>query len=92
MKIFMSPQVSDKKVKYAFNGYEITVTLDGAADTFDFSEFPDGELEAGEIETTLSVNPVISAKRENGQLFVELLNFIKPEETEEKVQIGRAHV
>ena len=85
MRIFLSPQVSDDEIKYTFDGDKITATLDGATDTFDFSDFPDGELEAEEIETTLPVNPILSAKREDGVLSVELLNFIAPDESREEV-------
>jgi hypothetical protein len=51
-------------------------------DTFDFSAMPDGE--AGEITTTLPVNPITKAKKVNGELEAELLNFIGPEATEEE--------
>jgi hypothetical protein len=51
-------------------------------DTFDFSAMPDGE--AGEITTTLPVNPIVSARKINGELEAELLNFIGPDATEEE--------
>jgi hypothetical protein len=49
---------------------------------FDFSDLPNGEIDRGgkdnskEIETVLPVNPVISAKRVDGILHLELLNWI----------------
>ena len=51
-------------------------------DTFDFSDLPDGVLE--DVKTTLSINPIISAKKENGELYVKLLNFIDTDATEEE--------
>lgn len=82
MKILLSPQRSDRKIEYKFEGEKIIVTTDNMSDTFDFSSMPDGVME--EIETTLSINPIISAKRVDGELSVELLNFIGRDATEEE--------
>lgn len=98
MKILYSPQRNDQVLQYGFNGEEIHVIhmkptgeVDGEGnptyevlgeETFDFSEMPDGIME--EIETTLQVNPIVSARRENGVLYVELLNFISENATEEE--------
>lgn len=86
MKILFSPQVNenDIKIEYKFKGEIIIVTFDDTTDTFDFSEFStDGELDRNDIETILSINPIISAKRENGILSVQLLNFIHEDATYE---------
>lgn len=77
IKIFFSPQVSDKQIEYSFIGESITVKLGNSEDVFDFSDLPDGEIDMDRmIETVLPVNPVISAKRTNGILHLELLNWI----------------
>jgi hypothetical protein len=82
MKIFLSPQRSDRKIEYKFEKEKITVTTDDMSDTFDFSSMPDGIMY--EVETTLDINPIISAKRLEGVLYVELLNFIDENATEEE--------
>jgi hypothetical protein len=83
MRVLYSPQVNQgKKITYKFLGETITATLDGVSDTFDFSGMPDGS--AVNFETTLLVNPIISAERVNGVLSVELLNFIDHDATEQE--------
>lgn len=82
MKILLSPQRNDKKIEYQFEGENITATIDNITDTFDFSTMPDGIMD--EVETTLDVNPIVSAKRVEGELYVELLNFIDDNATEEE--------
>ncbi len=82
IKIFFSPQVSDSQIEYSFIGESITAKIRDTEDVFDFSNLPNGELDRGgkdnskEIETVLPVNPVISAKRVDGILHLELLNWI----------------
>ena len=80
IKVFFGPQVSDNKIEYSFNGEIVTITIDGITDIFDFSSLPEGQLirddNPQEIETLLPVNPIISAKREDGILHLELLNWI----------------
>ncbi len=73
MIIYYSPQRSDSKLGYEFDGEVITATLDGQVDTFDFSDMPNGKAE--EIASTLPICPVVSAKRTNGELEVTLLKF-----------------
>jgi len=95
MKVKFSPQVQfneSERIIYHFDDQIIQVTMaDGKQDTFDFTELPDGELklyddETGEktIETILTKNPIMSAKKENGVLHVELLNYIGPNATLEE--------
>lgn len=86
MKIYLSPQVplnSDDRIKYEFKEDIIKVALpDGTSDVFDFTKFPDGELQHEDengnslIDTELTFNVIISAKRVNGELSVELVNYI----------------
>lgn len=78
IKVYFSPQVSDRKIEYGFNGETLTVKIGDTEDVFDLSSLPDGELDRGrEIESTLPVNPIISAKRVDGILHLELLNWIE---------------
>lgn len=92
MKILFSPQVHETdRFKYEFENQKVRVTFKSKKDTFDFSGFPNGVLqledpETGEklIETELEINPLISAKKENGILYVELMNFIGFDATEEE--------
>ena len=80
MRVLLSPQRADRKINYTFGQDIITAELDGKTDTFDFSQMPDGEMV--EVETTLPINPIISARRVDGVLEVILLNFIGPDATE----------
>ena len=84
MRILMSPQVmlEDKKFDFTFSGDTITATFDGATDTFDFSGLPDGEVDFSKIETILPYNPILIARRVDGALSVELLNFISEDASE----------
>ena len=84
MRILMSPQVTfeDKRFDFVFSGESISATFDGETDAFDFSELPDGEVDFSMIETTLEYNPIIVARRVDGILSVELLNFISEDASE----------
>ncbi len=82
MKILLSPQRSNRKIKYKFEGEKVIATIDNVTDIFDFSTMPDGIMY--EVGTTLDMNPIISAKRADGILYVELLNFIGQDATEEE--------
>jgi len=78
IKVYFSPQVSDRKIEYGFNGETLTVKIGDTEDVFDLSSLPDGELNMEEpIESTLPVNPIISARRIDGILHLELLNWIE---------------
>lgn len=83
MRIKYSPQVNSSKIKYTFKDNIITATINGKTDIFDFTNIPDGI--AKNIETNLEINPIISAKKEDGILYVELLNFIDENETRQEV-------
>lgn len=78
IKIYFSPQRSDRQIEYSLNGEAVTARIGTVKDTFDFSGLPDGELNMEEpIESTLPVNPIISARRIDGILHLELLNWIE---------------
>ncbi|MFY9393235.1 MAG: hypothetical protein WAP36_00885 [Halanaerobiales bacterium] len=77
IKVYFSPQRADNQIEYSFCGEMVTARIGDAEDTFDFTDLPDGELHMEEpIETTLPVCPIISAKRIDGILHLELLNWI----------------
>jgi len=79
IKVYFSPQRADNQIEYSFCGEMVTARIDEIEDTFDFSNLPDGELHMEEpIETTLPVCPIISAKRVDGILHLELLNWLGP--------------
>jgi len=82
MIINFSPQRCDDKLTYEFTGETITITLNGATDTFDFSTLQEGDEvarneETGqlEIETNLPILPILDARRENGQVVVTVLKY-----------------
>lgn len=86
MRIYKSPQVGadEKRFEFEFSGEVIVATFDGIEDTFDFTEFPDGEVDYSMIETVLEYNPILKATKVDGILSVELLNFISEDATEEE--------
>lgn len=83
MKILFIPQVRDnERITYEFEENSFKATHKGKSDTFDFANLPNGELElyddeTGEelIETDIE-NPIVSARKEDGVLYVELMNYI----------------
>ena len=80
VKVYFSPQRADNQIEYSFCGEAVTARIGEAENTFDFSALPDGELNIEEsIETTLPVCPIISAKRIDGILHLELLNWLGPD-------------
>lgn len=82
MSIFYSPIVGEQIINYSFENQIITATIGEITDTFDFSAFPDGEVYGIEIETTLPIQPINRVEKNNGVLFIELLNFIGEDATE----------
>lgn len=74
MKIYLSPQVNDKKIVYSFDGEVITATYKDEADVFDFTSLPIGIMDS--VESTLSIDPIIYAERKVDGLYVKLLNYI----------------
>lgn len=77
MKVLFSPQVNNQDVIiYTFEGDKITATYNLEVDVFDFTGLPDGEVSRHDIESTLPIQPVMRAFKEDGILHVELLNFV----------------
>ena len=84
MKILLSPQRSNNIIGYSFGKDKIIVKYNNKIDTFDFFDMPNGRLEADKIKTKLDINPIISAERRNGTLYVALTNFIGANATEKE--------
>lgn len=84
MKIFLSPiaNIKNDEVGYRFDGEKVIAEFKGVEDAFDFSGFPNGVMpmfdEFGKetVKTELEINPILSAKREDGELKLELVNYI----------------
>ena len=86
MRVYKSPQVGvdEKQFGFEFSGDVIVATFDGIEDTFDFTGLPDGEVDYSMIETILEYNPILKAKKVDGILSVDLLNFISEDAMEEE--------
>lgn len=69
-------------ISYEYNGDVVRVHLDGEVDEFDFSSMPEGIMK--DVKTTLKYNPIMSAKREEGILYLELLYFHGSNASEEE--------
>ncbi len=86
MMIYKSPQMNEEiRYTYSFEG-ECVIVLFGedGIDHFDFSGFKtDGEVRVETIETILPINPIVSAKRIDGTLYVEVIHFIDNSSSEE---------
>lgn len=75
MKIKLSPQVSDRVLEYSFEDEKVI-----ANDiNIDFSTMPNGFMTESEYDFLLL------AKRENGILYVELLNPINESENRQEI-------
>lgn len=92
MIIQLSPQVRVRNRIWYDVGYQkITATISGVSDTFDFTGMPNGELQLWDnegnklIETKLDEVPIVSAKKEDGELFVEIIFSISMEEQDERL-------
>ena len=83
MKIFFSPQFNKDKIEYTFGKDVVTATMNGVKEKFDFSGMPDGVADSIESEV-FGFNPVLSARKENDILHLELINFIGEDATEEE--------
>lgn len=84
MKVLYSPQIRDDSDKYkiTISGEAITIQYHDKTETFDFTGMPNG---IGEVESEVfDFEPIISAKRVNGVLWVEILNFIGTDSTYEE--------
>lgn len=92
MKIILFPQVRDRdRIWYEIEDQKITATINGVSDTFDFTGMPNGELQLWDnegnwlVETKLDEVPIASAKKENGELTVEIIFSIDMYEEDERL-------
>lgn len=69
-----SPQRSGLDIVYSFNDEKVTAKINSTTDTFDFSDTENGFINS--VKTKLIINPIINAKRVDGELYIELLRFI----------------
>lgn len=83
MLILYSPVRNDKEILYVFEGETITAELNGVTDLFDFSVLGEGDTIIN-VETTLDINPIIHATREDGVLKVELVYYHGRDASEEE--------
>ena len=92
MIIQLSPQVRMKdKIWYKIEGQKIQIEINDIIDVFDFTDMPDGELqlwdkEGREIIYTEDYDfPILGVKKENGELWVEIVFTIDMEEKDERL-------
>lgn len=57
-----TPQRADFKAEYSVDGDKLTVMIEDAVETFDFTEIPEGVYENLEI-TNLPINPILYVER-----------------------------
>lgn len=77
MRVLYSPVVNlPDQFQYSFDGEKVTVTYKGVTDEFDFTGIPDGQIDLSTVETVLELNPIIRANREDGILYLEVINSI----------------
>lgn len=83
MMILYSPQLNENNtLEYTFEGDKITAIFNGISDTFDFTGMPDGSIVNSYdrfnpgIVSTLPINPIMDAVRDNGVLKVRLIKYI----------------
>lgn len=96
MKILFTPQIplDGDNISYMFNAdsINIRVVYQGViyTDILDFKGLPNGKLDIYDengnerIETDLPINVLLSAEKVNGELRVELLNWISSDASEEE--------
>lgn len=83
MKIQFSPTVSSKTIDYEFHDETVKATFDNKSDFFNFKDLPHGHLES--IESTLSINPIVEAYKNNEGLVIKLLLFIDEKELDKRL-------
>lgn len=83
MRVLFSPQVRENKIEYKFTENMVIVMYNDMSEKYDFSGMPDGVADSIESEV-FDFNPVLSARKENDILYLELINFIGADATEEE--------
>lgn len=95
MQIYLSPIRADQKITYHFSGETITATYNNLTEIYGLSfieegqnirpiEYDDDGKQTIHIPTNFPFHPIISAKRKNGVLYVELVNFIGKNASQEE--------
>ncbi|HFZ2332041.1 TPA: hypothetical protein ACIJ1F_004729, partial [Citrobacter freundii] len=64
----------------------LIIDVDGVTDSFDFSTLNDGDI-AVDFISVLKPNPVLNARKESGEIIVELIGFYGSEAEESETQI-----
>ena len=86
MKAIFTPQRSDYVMKVSAKGDVLTIEVDGVTDSFDFSTLNDGDI-AVDFVSVLTPNPVLNARKESGEIIVELIGFYGSDAEESETQI-----
>ncbi|HFK7274809.1 hypothetical protein [Citrobacter freundii] len=86
MKAIFTPQRSDNVVNASAKGDVLIIDVDGVTDSFDFSTLNDGDI-AVDFISVLKPNPVLNARKESGEIIVELIGFYGSEAEESETQI-----
>ncbi|MGA4663728.1 hypothetical protein ACK6U2_25375, partial [Citrobacter braakii] len=60
------------------------IEVDDVADSFDFSILNDGDI-AVDFVSVLTPNPVLKARKESGEIIVELIGFYGPDAEESEM-------
>lgn len=85
MKAIFTPQRSDNVMNASAKGDVLTIDVDGVTDSFDFSTLNDGDI-AVDFVSVLKPNPVLSARKESG----EIIGFYGSDAEERETQIWEA--
>ncbi len=92
MNILLSPQIRDRdRIRYEIEGQRIQIEINDIVDVFDFTDMPDGEMQLWYEEGRAIVYtedydfPILGAKKENGELWVEIVFTIDSEEKDERL-------
>lgn len=81
MKVLFTPQrpLDDRqRIHYEFDGNVVTIKLNGITEIIDLTKW------SSDYETKLPINPIFSVEEKDGELYVELLNFIGEDATYEE--------
>ena len=89
MKAIFTPQRSDNVMNASAKGDVLTIDVDGVTDSFDFSTLNNGDI-AVDFVSVLKPNPVLSARKESGEIIVELIGFYGSDAEERETQIWEA--
>lgn len=85
MKLILTPQhAHNLNLTYEVKNQVLTLTLNGVSDTFDFTDLPDGV--ASGFESTLEINPILYAQKENSEVTVHMIYWYD-KETDEVTQV-----